>query len=96
MPGGKDSRRGCPVDASRTPNGVADGTLSYEAVFFDPDHWDEIDTMADLNEAERMFDGKYREPAAGNGRTLHSRLARISHAHQSSARDPLAPVAADD
>jgi choline kinase len=33
---------------------VADGTLSFEAVYFDPDRWYEIDTMADLNEAERM------------------------------------------
>ena len=34
---------------------VADGTLSFEVAFVDPDRWYEIDTMADLNEAERMF-----------------------------------------
>ncbi len=34
---------------------VADGMLSFETVFFDPDHWYEIDTIADLNEADRMF-----------------------------------------
>ncbi len=34
---------------------VADGMLSLETVFFDPDHWYEIDTIADLNEADRMF-----------------------------------------
>ena len=53
---------------------VADGTLSLEAVFFDPDYWSEIATMADLNEAEIMFHGKYLEPAARNGGTFHSRL----------------------
>ncbi len=36
---------------------VADGTLSFEVAFFDPDRWYEIDTMADLNEAERRFGG---------------------------------------
>lgn len=34
---------------------AADGTLSFEAVFFDPDHWYEIDTIADLNEAAKMI-----------------------------------------
>ena len=34
---------------------VTDGMLSFETVFFNPDHWYEIDTIADLNEAERMF-----------------------------------------
>jgi NDP-sugar pyrophosphorylase family protein len=34
---------------------TADGILSFEPVFFDPDHWYEIDTLADLKEAERMF-----------------------------------------
>ncbi len=34
---------------------VADGMLSLETVFFDPDHWYEIDTIVDLNEADRMF-----------------------------------------
>ena len=34
---------------------VADGTLSFDAVFFDPDRWYEIDTMADLHAAEDMF-----------------------------------------
>lgn len=36
---------------------VADGTLSFEAAFIDPDRWYEIDTMADLSEAERIFGG---------------------------------------
>ena len=34
---------------------VADGSLSLDAVFFDPDCWYEIDTLGDLREAERMF-----------------------------------------
>ena len=34
---------------------VADGTLSFDAVFFDADHWYEIDTMADLRAAETLF-----------------------------------------
>lgn len=34
---------------------VCEGTLSFEAVFFDPDHWYEIDTMKDLDEAEKIF-----------------------------------------
>ncbi len=52
---------------------VADGTLSFEAAFFDPAHWDEIDTMANLNEAEKMFNGKHLEPAARNGGAFQSR-----------------------
>ncbi len=34
---------------------VADGTLSFDAVFFDADRWYEIDTRADLHEAENLF-----------------------------------------
>ena len=34
---------------------VADGDLSFEAVFFDRRHWYEIDTLEDLREAERLF-----------------------------------------
>jgi len=34
---------------------VADGDLSFEAVFFDDDGWYEIDTLEDLREAERLF-----------------------------------------
>ena len=34
---------------------VADGDLSFEAVFFDNRHWYEIDTLEDLREAERLF-----------------------------------------
>jgi choline kinase len=34
---------------------VADGTLCFDAVFFDADHWYEIDTMADLHAAEILF-----------------------------------------
>ena len=34
---------------------VADGSLSFDAVFIDPDRWYEVDTLGDLREAERMF-----------------------------------------
>ncbi len=35
---------------------IADGTLSFDAVFFDAKRWYEIDTMADLRAAEDQFD----------------------------------------
>jgi choline kinase len=34
---------------------VADGSLAFDAVFFDADRWYEIDTLADLDEAEELF-----------------------------------------
>ena len=34
---------------------VADGNLHLEAVFFNTDHWYEIDSVKDLRNAERMF-----------------------------------------
>ena len=34
---------------------VADGDLSFEAVFFDNQRWYEIDTLDNLHEAERLF-----------------------------------------
>ncbi len=34
---------------------VADGTLSFEASFFDPDRWYEVDTVNDLTEANLLF-----------------------------------------
>ena len=34
---------------------VAERTLSFDAVFFDASRWYEIDTMADLREAEMLF-----------------------------------------
>ena len=34
---------------------VADGSLAFDAVFFDKDRWYEIDTLADLDEAEKLF-----------------------------------------
>ncbi len=33
---------------------VADGSLSFQAVFFDPASWHEIDTLEDLEKAERL------------------------------------------
>ncbi len=34
---------------------LADGALSFDAVFFDTDRWYEVDTVADLREAESLF-----------------------------------------
>ena len=34
---------------------IADGSLSFDGIFFDSDHWYEIDTGADLIEAENLF-----------------------------------------
>lgn len=35
---------------------VANGSLSFEGVFFDPQRWYEIDTVEDLRNAERILD----------------------------------------
>jgi NDP-sugar pyrophosphorylase family protein len=35
---------------------VADGSLAFDAVFFDAARWYEIDNLADLNEAEKLYD----------------------------------------
>ena len=51
---------------------VADGTLSFEAVYFDPDRWYEIDTMADLNEAERMCARNIPSPVKPDAQHLQS------------------------
>ena len=36
---------------------IAEGTISLRPVLFDPDRWYEIDTLVDLEEAERIFLG---------------------------------------
>ncbi len=41
---------------------VADGTLTFDAVFFDADRWYEIDTTMDLYEAEKLFSRPRRAP----------------------------------
>ena len=43
---------------------VADGSLSFLAVFFDPDSWHEIDTLEDLHNAELFFNPDGSEQAA--------------------------------
>lgn len=43
---------------------VADGSLSFQAVFVDPNSWHEIDTLADLRKAELFFKPDGREQAA--------------------------------
>lgn len=39
---------------------VADGSLSFEPVFFDGGRWCEVDTLGDLVEAERLFSNDLR------------------------------------
>ena len=41
---------------------VADGSLSFEPVLFDDGRWYEVDTLADLREAERLFSDDFRLP----------------------------------
>ncbi len=43
---------------------VADGSLSFEPVFFDDGRWYEVDTLADLQEAERLFSDDLRPPTS--------------------------------
>lgn len=35
---------------------VSEGTLSFDAIFFDANRWYEIDTLADLREADKLYD----------------------------------------
>ncbi len=34
---------------------IAEGAISLRPVFFDPEWWYQIDTLADLEEAEHLF-----------------------------------------
>ncbi len=42
--------------------------LAFEAAFFDPDHGDAIDTMANLDEAQMKFDGNTLNPPPATAR----------------------------
>lgn len=74
MPGGRVQDAAILSKRAKTPNGVADETLSLKTVFFDPDYWNEIDTMVGFNEASNRFDGSHLDPAARNSGTFQSRL----------------------
>ena len=65
-------------------------------MFFDGDYWDEIDTMADLNKAELLFNGECPDPTARNGGTFHRHLGSQIPPHQFSTEDPQTPVAVND
>ena len=54
---------------------VAEGTLSFDAVFFDAERWYEIDTLADLHEADKLFD----KPRYARSRTLVATEPRVSN-----------------
>ncbi len=43
---------------------MADGSLSFEPVLFDDGRWYEIDTLADLQEADRLFSDDFRSPTS--------------------------------
>ena len=41
---------------------MAEGSLSFDPVFFDNGRWYEVDTLADLHEAERLFRDDFKAP----------------------------------
>jgi NDP-sugar pyrophosphorylase family protein len=43
---------------------VTDGSLSFEPVFFDDGRWFEVDTLADMREAERLFSDGFGPPTS--------------------------------
>jgi len=43
---------------------VTDGSLSFEPVFFDDGRWYEVDTLADVHEAERLFSDDFGPPTS--------------------------------
>jgi NDP-sugar pyrophosphorylase family protein len=49
---------------------VADGTLNFKVDFFNPDRWYEVDTVADLNEAEKLFSEPSRPGIKPSGHPL--------------------------
>ncbi len=51
---------------------VADGSLTFDAVFFDAERWYEIDNLADLNEAEKLY-GNPRSRTSRPLTTIESR-----------------------
>jgi len=44
---------------------LAEGSLAFEAVFFDNERWYEIDTLDDLRQAERLFSNGHSRPHRG-------------------------------
>ncbi|EGV52689.1 nucleotidyl transferase [Candidatus Endoriftia persephone str. Guaymas] len=55
---------------------VADDSLAFEAVFFNADRWYEIDTLVDLDEAEKLFGA----PSPATDRSLVSLESMAIHA----------------
>ncbi|MBT5926296.1 MAG: phosphocholine cytidylyltransferase family protein, partial [Verrucomicrobia bacterium] len=45
---------------------IAEGEIALEAVFFDENHWYEIDTLPDLRAAEKMFPSSRTLPSRAN------------------------------
>ena len=64
---------------------VSDGTLAFDAVFFDKNRWYEIDTVADLHQAELLFPCPPRGLAVDHClKPLHS-LHKLSETDSSEA-----------
>ena len=63
---------------------VAEGTISFAPVFFDPACWYEIDTLEDLSAAERMFPEPSKVKVA-----IGERLAPLLEAISSRSRNAL-------
>ena len=51
---------------------VADGSLAFDAVLFDAERWYEIDNLADLNEAEKLY-GQPRSSTIRSGTAIEPR-----------------------
>ena len=75
-----EGRLGCHISAGKLgeyyeavfADMVADGSLALDAVFFDAERWYEIDNLADLNEAEKLYD----QPRSNTSRSLAAIEAR--------------------
>ena len=57
---------------------VADGSLEFDAVFFDENRWYEIDTLDDLHQAELMFSGPQQHAVTTTGKPLASENSTVS------------------
>ena len=59
---------------------VDEGAISFAPVFFDADHWYEIDTLEDLSAAEKMFPrtSKIKAPLGGHLPPLLKAVSTIS------------------
>ena len=52
---------------------IADGSITFDAIFFDAERWYEIDNLADLNEADKLF-GRPRSHTDRSSVTIKPRV----------------------